>query len=402
MRLLLALVASIASPLSAQAVGDLVVMQSSNSAGVPVHAAAGDASFVRWANGTRGKVTAIDAPSGWRKVEAAGTSGWIVPRYLVVITEDVEEPEPPTDEMLTYVIGTWNLEHFRDGATRGFPENGFGGPSYPPRTDADYAAVAGLIANDLTASILILNEINGAPGPRSLELDRLIQHLGGDWAYSIAASGGTQRVAILFDSSHARRASCVELDVPARTVQGKDILARDPLACRFVLRARDGSARNDLLVVGVHLAAGQDLAQNHNDAMIAIRDRLRQAVQGGAFATGERDILIGGDLNASRYDDRIENFWENFDAGAGGYRFRTLAPTNEAEYAGTRLAGVPLFPRSRIDYLLSSDGLIGELALPLATVHVNLLPADFNAFRARFSDHLPVTVRVRVIADDDP
>jgi endonuclease/exonuclease/phosphatase family metal-dependent hydrolase len=252
----------------------------------------------------------------------------------------------------------------------------------------------------LFASILILNEINGTADRRSLELDRLTRHLGGDWAYVITTSGGSQRIAILYDSAAARRASCVELEVPPRTVQGKDILARDPLACRFVLRARDGSARNDLVIVGVHLAAGQHLVTNHNDAMAALRDRLRQAVQAGTFAAGERDVLIGGDFNASRYDNHVENFWENFDGS--DYRLRALAPSNDAEYPGTRLAGHPLFPRSRIDYLLASEGLLDDLVLPLATVHVDLLPADFSEFRARFSDHLPVTVRVRVVVDDDP
>jgi len=389
-------------PLAGQAVGDRVIMSSSSSAGVPVHPAAGDASYVRWANGTEGRVTAIDPPTGWRKVEAGGVSGWVTQRYLTLLVEDAEGPEVPANEILSYVVGTWNLEYFRDGASRGFPENTYApaGPTYPPRTAADFQATAHLIKDRLNASILVLNEINGTGAGKSVELDRLTAALGANWSYAIASSGGTQRVAILFDSSAARRASCLELAVPPRSVQGADILARDPLVCRFVLRDRTGAPMNDLLVVGVHLASGQGKNTNHNEAMTALRDRLRQAVQAGSFAAGEHDVLIAGDFNASRYDTNVESFWTGWDST--GYRFTTLSPTNGVDYPGTRLAGVPLFPRSQIDYLLASESLVASLVQPVAAVHLELLPTNFHDFRALYSDHLPVTVRVRVQPDNDP
>lgn len=389
-------------PLAAQAVGDRVVLHSSNNAGVPVHPAAGDPTYVRWANGTQGRVTAIDAPTGWRKVEAHGVTGWVTQRYLTLVVEDAEDPEAPADEVLTYVVGTWNLEHFHDGASRGFPENTYAnpGPTYPSRTPAEFQATAQLIRDQLKAAILVLNEIFGAGPGRSVELDRLVAALGGDWAYEIAKSGGSQRVAILFDSSAARRASCLELVVSPKTVQGKDIFERDPLVCRFVLRDRTGAPMNDLLVVGVHLASGQQLNTNHNEAMTALRNRLRQAVQAGSFPAGERDVLIAGDFNASRYDAKLENFWGNYDPT--GYRFATLSPEDGTEYPGTRLAGVPLYPKSQIDYLLGSEDLKAELVLPMAAVHVELLPVSFQDFRAAYSDHIPVTVSVRVVPDNDP
>ena len=51
---------------------------------------------------------------------------------------------------------------------------------------------------------------------------------------------------------------------------------------------------------------------------------------------------------------------------------------------------------------MGSEGLIAELVLPMAAVHDELLPASFQDFRAVYSDHLPVTVRVRVLPDNDP
>lgn len=116
------------------------------------------------------------------------------------------------------------------------------------------------------------------------------------------------------------------------------------------------------------------------------------------FPSGERDVLLAGDLNASRYDSHQEGFWSNFDPN--GFRFKTLSPEDGTEYPGTRLAGVPLFPRSQIDYLLASGsvgGLTDELVQLVGHVHTELLPANCNDFRRRFSDHLPVTVRIMVI-----
>ncbi|MGH9893880.1 MAG: hypothetical protein ACREA0_18230, partial [bacterium] len=359
---------------------------------MPIHPAAGDPSYVRWANGTIGAVRTIDPATGWFQVESAGKTGWITGRYLTVVSLD-PDPEPQEDEILTYAVGAWNLEHFHDGATRGFPENTFGGPSYNSRTDADFERIARIITTQLFAKILILSEINGRSGTKkSDELDRLLRFLGNNWAYELTAAGRSQRVAILYDSSTARKEKCVEIDVPPQQDNGKDVFERDPLACLFVLLDAAGQDKNDLIVVGLHLASGQQLVNNHNTAMEVLRTRLHQALADGTFPAGERDILIGGDLNASRYDNQVENFWEGYDNAR--FRFVTLAPADGTQYPGTRLAGVPLFPRSQIDYLMASGqtgGLVDELVQAVAHVHIELLASDFNDFRQHVSDHIPVT-----------
>lgn len=60
------------------------------------------------------------------------------------------------------------------------------------------------------------------------------------------------------------------------------------------------------------------------------------------------------------------------------------------QYDGTRLAGVPLVPKSQIDYLLAAStegGLMEDLSQSVAQVHVELLSGDFNDFRRDISDH---------------
>jgi len=80
------------------------------------------------------------------------------------------------------------------------------------------------------------------------------------------------------------------------------------------------------------------------------------------------------------------------------------------DYPATRLSGVPLALRtSQIDYVIASrkigthNGLVDdELVGNEAKVHTELL--DWKAadvFRKDLSDHLPVTVKIRVVDDSD-
>jgi endonuclease/exonuclease/phosphatase family metal-dependent hydrolase len=385
---------------SAQNVGDNVRLESENSQGVPVHPAPGDASFVRWANGTTGKVQAIDQATGWLKVESLGNEGWVIKRYLRAIQDDLEPEDTAGNETLTYAVGTWNLEYFKDGASRGFPEYQNGGPRYGSRTRTDLQRIADIIGRQLQAKIMVLNEINGKKdAPESSELNELVDVLGSQWKYELAASGGSQRIAILYDTSSIQKKKCEELSIPANKVQGSDIFARDPLVCHFAFVDSNGQIKNDLLVVGLHLASGQDKVQNHNAAMEVLKQRLHDLQNTDPSLAGEKDILMGGDLNASRYDTKVENFWAAYDKG--GFDFITLSPEDGELYPATRMAGVPLEPKSKIDYLIASKGLSKELVQSVASVHHEFAASGFDDFREHVSDHFPVTVRVRVVDDDD-
>ncbi len=391
-------------PVAAQNIGDRVMLESPNPQGVPVHPAAGNNSFERWANQTLGTVGAIDAATGWFRIDSASKSGWVIRRYLVLVGTEPDD-DPPGGEIASYVVGTWNLEHFHDGAPRGFPENTQTpkGPSYPSRTPAQFTMLAQAIKTQLGAKILVLNEINGTPNTRqSVEMDRLLGQLGAGWAYELASSGDAMRIAILYDSRFARKDKCVEFTIAEMIIQSKDIFERDPIACLFTFLNASGQPMNDLVVVGLHLASGQDNNRNHNTAMETLRQRLNEAFGDNTFPAGEKDILIGGDLNANRYGGPAENFWDKFDPT--GFQYRTLSPDDGEEYLATRLASVPVSPRSKIDYLIASGvkgGLVDELVQNLAEVHHELLANGFDEYRKNLSDHLPVTVRVRVVKDVD-
>lgn len=108
-----------------------------------------------------------------------------------------------------------------------------------------------------------------------------------------------------------------------------------------------------------------------------------------------------GDFNTNRFDNVLEAFWNDMERSG----WDVLADV-EAEYPPTRLSGVPLrLNRSRIDYIIVTKGNRGladeEVTAAQASVHEDLIDGDAEGFRRRASDHLPVTVKVKVMADTD-
>ena len=326
----------LAPAIPGQTVGDKARLESTNPKGVPVHAGATETSFVRWVNDTGVKVLAVDGK--WFHVSAEGKEGWVTKNYVFKVDGPDSEPEPPEAEAQFCVVGTWNLEWFDNEKGRGFPEYNQHGPKYGPRTNGDFQTIAGIITNQLMAKLLVLDEINGRHDQTSsVEMDRLVGCLGTNWAYQLTKSGGAQRVAILYDSTAARKDLCVELNLPDEKVEDKGIFEREPLVAKFTLFDGNGRAKNDLVVVGIHLASGQDLEKNHSRAMELLRAELKRQFTNEPLLKGEKDVLIMGDFNADRYDKHVEDFWVNYDVD--GFQFKTMSPEHGEDYPPTRMAG---------------------------------------------------------------
>lgn len=377
-------------------IGDQVQLAAQHPSGVPVRDQPADTQYYRWPDRTEAVV--VLSQGNYVQVETSAKRGWIHQKYLTRIAAPTDEGV----EIPTITVGAWNLEHLHDGASRGFPEL-VGTSALPPRTPGDYTKIADAIRDQLGTAVVLLSEIAGVPGQRtSVELDRLKGLLGPTWKYAIGSSGGInggQRVAILYDDARVEALSIDELPVPREEVQGDDIFDRDPLVGYFRVR-RAGAPGNDFLAVVLHLASGQGNVANHNRAMQRFREDLHAYCQSKPALRQEKDILVGGDLNASRYDNKREDFWDGYDAS--GYKFTTLASEDGNDYLATRLRGTPLFPGSQIDYLLASEQLKGALVLPVATVHHELAASgDFLAFRRNYSDHFPITVSIFVANDID-
>jgi len=383
--------------------------------GIPGHPAAGNNSVsFRFPSGSEAVVTGVDPGfKNWLKIKAGNQEHWIITKYVAeVISGDSVHPGPESTSSIT--IGAWNLEHFSNSATRGFPEDTYSpkGPTYPKRTQQQMKLIADVIANKLSASLLMLCEIDAdltmideETLPVSEELDSLLQELPAPWKSTLSRSGNEMHIALIYDSSRIRVNQINELEVPSTIVQGKDIFERDPLAVHVTL-LESGQPGNDLVVVGVHLASGQDKNQNHDEAMARLLSELEEAqIAGRLGGTAEDDILILGDMNANMFSPPAERFFLDMDEADG--LFDVLA---DSDYPATRLSGVPLKQRtSQIDYIIASRfisgsaGLSGqEITQESATVHDELLqtwPPD--DFRKNLSDHLPVTVSIRLQSDND-
>ena len=132
-----------ADPQDTFTAGDRVRLKATHPSGVPLHPGAGERPVSgRLPHGALASILRRDQATGWYQIESEGTRGWIIRKYIAAKVEGQPAPVPAN---LTYVVGTWNLEHFHDGVRRGFPENTRGGPTYPARTQENYETIASMI-----------------------------------------------------------------------------------------------------------------------------------------------------------------------------------------------------------------------------------------------------------------
>lgn len=391
----------LAGSAGAQNIGDRYVLNRPGKE-IPGHPAAENHLVShRFPHGTVAAIKAVHPGGGWFEVEVGGISAWIVKKYL----GDKVDAGAPSSAPVSYTVGCWNLEWLKEGKSRGFPENTYtpSGPTIPPRTEEDYAAIAEVITRELNAAVLVLNEINSTDGgeenPRSAELDRLLSHLGSSFDYLLAESGGDQHAAILYDKSKVRLNHFLEIQIPRKEVQGEDVFARDPLVAHFTFLAGGADLElGDFVLAGLHLASGQQNNKNHDEAMQILTERLKRLLEEGEeLPRGEDDLILAGDLNLDFFDNKKERVLEQMEAGP----YDILA---EPDYPATRLAEVPLRPKSKIDYVIVTDAMRGDaraVRTGRATVHQDLADGNFETYRRVFSDHFPVTVQVFVLPDDD-
>ncbi|RPH95231.1 hypothetical protein EHM69_05130 [candidate division KSB1 bacterium] len=366
---------------------------------IPGHPAAGNNSVsVKFPHGSVAEILAYDNATGWYEVKADGSTAWIIKKYIGAKVGT----EIPPNEVPPCIIGCWNLEWLKDGKPRGFPENTKGGPSYEERTEKDYAAIAEVISDQLQTAALVLVEIAAFADSgtvRSTELDRLCSHLGENFLYIAGESGKDQHVAILYDKRKLRLNSSVEIVVPEKKVQQTDIFYRDPLAAHFTcLSGGNGGVLNDFILVGLHLASGQDKNKNHDAAMKLLADTLTYLIHAGEYLpAGENDIILAGDLNLDFFDNKKELQLVAMENGS----WDILADNG---YPATRLAGVPVTPKSKIDYVIVTDAMCGSakhVEASQAAVRQDLAGGEWDEWRKVFSDHFPVVISVKPLPDDD-
>jgi endonuclease/exonuclease/phosphatase family metal-dependent hydrolase len=273
--------------------------------------------------------------------------GWLA---MAACDDGAKTTAPPTE----LTMGTWNVQFLADRLDAG----------EIPRTAADVAALVRVIT-DGGFGVLAVEEILGADS-----LGLLQAHgLGAAWRLEVGASGGSQKLGVLWDSGVIDRVEDVrELDNDDGLIPADWSGLRYPLHARIVVRG--GFA---FTMVVVHLKAGITNA--------GASQRARQVDQLAAWAAGhEGPLAIMGD-----YNDTFEGILEGVDSlaaleGSDAGRFLTA---DLPEGAFTSLEFLDL-----IDHVFLSPDLDARVVPgSLGTIDFDLDAANAGV---AISDHRPV------------
>jgi hypothetical protein len=284
--------------------GGLLRVRARNPLGAPLHESPEAAGVsARIPDGASARVLSVSGDGRWFEVEAAGKRGFLTRRYLELpdarsstlpaydsawssreaCLRALAPPDAARDPKLARV-GAWNLKWFPDGrpgATK--PDAG---------TDLEWLACVIAL---LDVDVLAVEEIkHGARVEQALAalLRRIGELGGGSWRSVIDAcpAGASQHVGFLYDETRAqlkKHETIAELNPHGEAC--KDQL-RPGLAGYFAF-----SGGLDLTLVAVHLKSGtapRDLALREQSFAAFGR-----AAEGIRKLTGDRDILVLGDMN---------------------------------------------------------------------------------------------------------
>lgn len=291
--------------------------------------------------------------------------------HLLACLVQVAPAQTYTPPETSIKIGSWNLEFL--GADPKFRRD------TPPRAPEDLAAIGNKI-RELGVSVLGVQEICGAG-----VLDQVAEATGPTWRAVLGTTGQwddgktQQGVGFLYDSGVLQLVHAEEfLDFP-RQREDVSVFHRKPVtAC---LRHR--SAGFDFRIVVVHLKAGRK-ARDLNKRRVEAKT-LREWVDKLRAKPGEdQDIVILGDFNCS-YGDEPE---------------RVLEAGSVMQYLDQQAPTIMHFD-TPIDQVCVAKG-FAEVRRDSMKSHAVMGEAERLQFRKIYSDHFPITVRLRARADDDP
>lgn len=268
-------------------------------------------------------------------------------------------------------VGTWNIENL--------------GKRKPARSDEDMAAVAAFI-KEIGADVLALQEING-PAP----LKRLMKALGEDYEFVLGTTGtfktGQIGVGFLWNTKRVELLQAEELlDLPSKTEADDWIFHRKPVIGTFKTKATGF----DFRAVVVHLKAGRLNTGTRWQTNVTKRSaevaKLAERLEGLLSKEGEdQDLLILGDFN---HDPSYPSY------KALAKRFEYLKPA-------TKHRSITYFDE-QIDHVAVAKGLKEEVVAGSLKIWFERHDKDPKAYKARYSDHIPLTVDLDASKDRDP
>lgn len=294
-------------------------------------------------------------------------------------------------------VTTWNLEHLgSDG--RGFG-GGFGAGNLSRRTESQLEQIGEFIRDTLQSDVIAVQEIaKSGPDHTSLELDTIAAHMGPNWEYFLADVPAEFDMGngFIWNTDSVNVLKTFTMHFPNVSLAGKELFDRMPVGMYFELREEGETDLNDIVLINVHLASGQDFDENHAIAMIAIEHALNGVLQENEIAESDRVIL--GDFN--------DNPHALSDAGSPvhirtlyDHMFRKTYVDLVPESLGFTRMDSNL--RSLIDHVLANASARNDI---IGAEVERFTPGPSTAFaewRETFSDHFPLSFLIESKTDFD-
>lgn len=328
-----------------------------------------------------------------RLTPRTGTAAWLAAVACLALGPRTPAQTPSVPRPLR--LGTFNLEQL--------------GARQPPRTVADFQAIAALI-HAAKIDVLAVQEVNG-PKP----LHTLLRFLGADFRFCLGTTGEARQplrvltnIGFVWNSKRVMLTQCEELLDIERRAGDVDLFFRAPIC--GVFRVVDGDkpprgfkqfTRLDFRAVAVHLTegTGRRAAMARRGEVLALRRYLEQ-LQG--LDHEDPDVVFLGTF-AHGYTDAAH------DAFTEGGKLQYL---RNAEQVPTCLP----WPEPQ-DHIAVTPSLAAVAVPGSFKVHDDLIrpPPDLAPARRKdfvmerktkwrqiFSDHFPVTVDLDLSRDRDP
>jgi endonuclease/exonuclease/phosphatase family metal-dependent hydrolase len=282
----------------------------------------------------------------------------------------------------TVRIGAWNLEWLGTANQRGSDAKGV------ERSPHDLAVMIMLLGAD----VLGVEEVKGVPGGGELRnpiLDGVMSELkgmtGAEWRYRIFPNRrnlNDQCCGVVWNTARltAGAFTALEVDESLATTTDHGFLVRRPVLAQFSA----GAGKTDFGLVVIHLKCCDEREQRAAEARAIVKGLtpLMKALREG-------DVLIIGDSNMNRHDE----------PGVVELARAGFADLN-AQDAGTYIAGGGALDRAFTPPGPGGKGTQPEFAGSTFNVYRYPGLTDWQQ-RVMLSDHRPVYVDVKVMADDD-
>jgi endonuclease/exonuclease/phosphatase family metal-dependent hydrolase len=302
-------------------------------------------------------------------------------------------------------ITTWNIETL-GGEGRGFA-SGFGQGSLGMRTPEQLEKIAEFIIDEVGSDILAIQEVSVSSTENGVSisepLEQIVSALGSDWEYYLPEvefiPDGHENMfcAFLWNNEKVTALDVFAAEVPNISLAGAPLYSRAPLVGYFEA-IKDYNGTNDFVLVNVHLKSGQDFDENHIIAIVNLEKQLYSILKDHSITESDRIIL--GDFNDNPYATKSSG-----DPKYSRAMYQHMAYKGYVDLVieGSHDTRMNYNLDSVIDHILRNKGAKKHILDNAADIYLpfNGDQDKYPEFRETYSDHFPVSFRLKIENKDD-